>query len=225
MRKTDRLHGVRIVREDPDVIVVEKPAGLLAQTLRRADAPSVESVLTDFVRKGQWKSARRVYLVHRLDRDTSGLMVVAKTPQVMDWFRDRWNEITEKTYLALVQGVLADDAGAFESYLADGADRIVRRADGPDGGKFARTEWRVLARGAGVTLVAARLRTGRKNQIRVQFADAGHPVAGDAKYGRARAGASLCLHAWKLAFVHPHTRRWVSFETEKPSWTNVCRTS
>ena len=222
--KASHLHDIRILHEDPDVIVIEKPAGLLVQTLRHGREPSVEAILADYVRKGQWKSRKQVYLVHRLDRETSGVMMVAKTEAVQDYFRSNWNELTEKTYLARVEGTLDAERGAFESWLYEDADLFVRSTTDKTKGKYARTEWRVVQgtdpaapRGTGpTTLVEAILKTGRKNQIRVQFADAGHPVVGDAKYGRGNRGQALCLHAWKLKFIHPHTRREMSFETALP---------
>ena len=223
---TERLHGIHILHEDPDVIVIEKPAGLLVQALRHGREPSVESILTDYVRKGQWKSRKQVYLVHRLDRETSGVMMVAKTEAVQDYFRSNWNELTEKTYLARVEGTLNAESGVFESWLYEDEDLFVRSTPDKTRGKYARTEWRVV-RGTDptppvgtdpTTLVEAILKTGRKNQIRVQFADAGHPVLGDAKYGHGKRGQSLCLHAWKLKFVHPHTRRPLSFESPPPAY-------
>ena len=246
-----RLHGIRILHEDPDVIVIEKPAGLLVQALRHGHEPSVETILTDYLRKGQWKSRKQAYLVHRLDRETSGVMIVAKTEAAQDYFRSNWNELTEKTYLARVEGTLDAESGAFESYLYEDADLFVRSTPDKTKGKFARTEWRVVqgtdpttpvgtdptgtAKGTGptasvgtdpTTLVEAVLKTGRKNQIRVQFADAGHPVVGDVKYGngkrgqtlRGKRGQTLCLHAWKLKFIHPHTRRPLAFEVAAPAY-------
>lgn len=230
----DRLRGIRILHEDPDVIVIEKPAGLLVQALRHGHEPSVETILTDYVRKGQWKSRKQVYLVHRLDRETSGVMMVAKTEAVQDYFRSNWNELTEKTYLARVMGTLPAASGIFESYLYEDQDLFVRSTPDKSRGKYARTEWRTVvgtdpSSHVGTdpsahmgtdpsTLVEAILKTGRKNQIRVQFADAGHPVLGDAKYGPSQRGQTLCLHAWKLAFVHPHKRQKMFFETKLPNF-------
>ena len=223
--KASHLHDIRILHEDPDVIVIEKPAGLLVQTLRHGREPSVEAILADYVRKGQARSRRQAYLVHRLDRDTSGVMMVAKSEAVQGYFRSRWNELTEKTYLARVEGRLAADSGIFESYLYEDADLFVRSTPDDTKGRYARTEWRAVQgtdpaapRGTGpTTLVEAVLKTGRKNQIRVQFADAGHPVVGDAKYGHGKKGQALCLHAWKLKFVHPYRRRTFAFESPPPA--------
>ncbi len=202
--KKNRMPGIRILHEDEDVIVVEKAAGVLAQEVD--GAYSVEGALTDYVRKGQWKSARRVYLVHRLDGRTSGVMMVAKNERAQTWLRDHWNEVTTKIYLARVEGVL-----------------------NPKFGKLARTEWRVVAepgmkprgRRPSSTSVEVTLKSGRKNQIRVHFAEAGHPVVGDAKYGHGRRGDVLCLHAWKLAFQHPRTGELLSFTSAPPTWWKV----
>ena len=232
-KSRQRLHGIRILHEDPDLIVIEKPAGLLVQALRHGHEPSVEVILTDYVRKGQWKSRKQVYLVHRLDRETSGVMMVAKTEAVQEFFRSNWNELTEKTYLARIEGKLPAESGVFESYLYEDADLFVRSTPDKAKGKYARTEWRAVGsdpetpKGTDPTphvgtdptmLVEAVLKTGRKNQIRVQFADAGHPVVGDAKYGHGTRGQTLCLHAWKLKFVHPHGRRTLAFESPPPSY-------
>ena len=211
-----RLRGIDILHEDPDVIVIEKAAGILSCATRRGgEEYSVEGALTDHVRKGQAKSRKRVYLVHRLDRETSGVMMVAKTPEVQDYFRSNWNAITEKTYLARVHGHLEKKDGAFESYLAENPKTfMVRSVKNPAYGKLAHTLYRVLEEDRATSLVEVRLKSGRKNQIRVHFSEAGHPVVGDARYGRG--DGPLLLHAWKLTFVHPHTHRRLAFETAKP---------
>jgi tRNA pseudouridine32 synthase/23S rRNA pseudouridine746 synthase/23S rRNA pseudouridine1911/1915/1917 synthase len=239
-RSENRLRGVRILYEDPQIFVIEKAAGVLSQALRNVDENSVEEALGDYVRKGQWKSSRRVYLVHRLDRDTSGVMVVAKTEAVQQWFREHWNEVTTKVYLARVAGALDAERGVFESYLAEDEKFFVRSVRDGHSGKFARTVWRVVEPPAGEppsTLVEVLLKSGRKHQIRVHFAEAGHPVLGDAKYGpkppkpppRAKGAPEarrrrpappppLCLHAWKLSFEHPATHKTLSFEAAPPRW-------
>jgi len=208
---------MRILHEDPDVIVIEKDAGVLTQETRRGGEHCVEGALTDYVRKGQARSRKCVYLVHRLDRETSGVMMVAKTPEAQEYFRSRWNEVTEKTYMALVEGELAEDSGVFESFLAEDADGYkVRSVADESRGKFARTEWKATARGKGVTAVEVSLKSGRKNQIRVHFSEAGHPVVGDVKYGAHKA-ARMFLHASRLAFVHPHDGKRLEFSSPPPS--------
>jgi tRNA pseudouridine32 synthase/23S rRNA pseudouridine746 synthase/23S rRNA pseudouridine1911/1915/1917 synthase len=214
-RKFRRIRGVRILHEDPDIIVVEKAAGILTCSTRRGDEYTVEDALNDYVRKGQPRSRKQVYLVHRLDRETSGVMMVAKTPDVQEYFRSDWNELTEKTYLARVRGTLDEKEGVFESYLAeDRKTLLMRSVKNPKYGKFARTLYRVLSEGKGTTLVEVQLKSGRKNQIRVHFSEHGHPIVGDSRYGRDR--GDLMLHSWKLAFVHPHTGKKMYFETDRP---------
>ena len=136
------------------MIVVEKAAGVLSCATRRGgEEYSVERALTDYVRKGQPRSRKCVYLVHRLDRETGGVMMVVKSPEVQEYFRSRWNEITEKTYLARVVGSLPTKEGFFESLLAEDADGYrVRSVKDAKRGRLARTEWTVLSESKGTTL-------------------------------------------------------------------------
>jgi len=194
-----------ILYEDRDLVVIDKPAGLLTTHTRllgrmaRESQPTAENFLNDYVRKGHRKSRRQVWLVHRLDRETSGVMMFAKSTEVAARFRSDWNALTEKTYLARVTGELPGDGGAFESYLAEDDDGYrVRSVSDTRHGRLARTEWKKRAVEDGTTLVEVSLKSGRKNQIRVHFSEAGHPLVGDEKYGGPPA-SRLYLHAWKLA--------------------------
>ena len=236
MRNKHRL-PFRILFEDDCVVVLDKPAGLLTthtKLLGRAARESqltVENILNDYVRKGQLKSKKRVWLVHRLDRETSGVMMFAKTEEVAEKFRADWGNLTEKTYIARVAGVLAEDSGVFESYLLEDADgykvRSVRVNLGSNRGrvpKLARTEWKKLSVESGTTLVEVKLKTGRKNQIRVHFSEAGHPVIGDEKYGGEKA-SRLYLHALRLGFKHPRTGEWLEFEAPLPGRNGKKRVS
>ena len=217
MRRT-RRPPLDIIYEDRDIIVIDKPAGLLTTHTRvcgraaREAQSTAENVLNDYVRKGQRRSSKRVWLVHRLDRDTSGVMMFAKSARFADAVRDRWNELTEKTYRARVEGVLDEEAGVFESYLRDDPKTMrVSSVRDHAHGKYARTEWRKVSSNGATTLVEVSLKTGRKNQIRVHFAEAGHPVVGDAKYG-AKTGGRLCLRSVRLAFENPFTGERQVFE-------------
>ncbi len=230
MKKKHRL-PFPILFEDDDVIVIEKPAGLLAThtklvgRLARESQLTAENLLNDYVRKGQAKSKKRVWLVHRLDRETSGVMMFAKSEEVAEKFRADWASLTEKTYRARVEGLLEEESGTFESYLLEDADGYrVRSVAAPDARrasrgartpKLARTEWRRLSTTDGTTLVEVKLKTGRKNQIRVHFSEAGHPVIGDEKYGGERA-SRLYLHALSLRFRHPRTGEWLLEFTAPP---------
>ena len=218
-----------ILYEDRDVIVIDKPAGMLTTHTRAKETNTAEEWLNDYVRKGQRRSRNHVWLVHRLDRETSGVMMFAKSEAVAEAFRANWNELTEKTYLARVEGVLAEERGFFESWLREDADGYkVRSVTAPKGSgrtgktgqqaydnkvKFARTEWRKLSTCDGTTLVEVALKSGRKNQIRVHFSEAGHPVIGDVKYGGQKA-SRLYLHSSRLRFRHPHTGVWLEFASQ-----------
>ena len=202
-----------ILYEDRDVIVIDKPAGMLTTHTRAKESNTAEEWLNDYVRKGQAKSRKHVWLVHRLDRETSGVMMFAKSEEVAEAFRANWNKLTEKTYLARVEGELAEERGVFESYLRDDEKTMkVKSVANPKFGKLARTEWRKLSTEDGTTLVEVTLKSGRKNQIRVHFSEAGHPVIGDVKYGGQKA-SRLYLHSAKLKFKHPHTGKWMTFES------------
>jgi len=207
-----------IVYEDRDIVVIDKPAGLLTTHTRlhgraaREAQQTAENMLNAYVRKGQAKSRRQVFLVHRLDRETSGVMMFAKDASLADAIRERWGELTEKTYVADVEGRIEEESGAMESWLKEDDDGYrVRSVGRVDGAKFARTEWRRISLRGGNTRVEVALKTGRKNQIRVHFSEAGHPVVGDVKYG-ARKADGLHLRAVKLAFTHPFTGRRMVFE-------------
>ncbi|MBR1871554.1 MAG: RluA family pseudouridine synthase [Kiritimatiellae bacterium] len=209
MKPRRRIRGIEILHEDAAVIVVDKAEGVLSQGM---DAYSVEAALTDYVRKGQRKSKKQVYLVHRLDRDTSGVMMVAKTPEVQEYFRNDWNNLTRKTYRALVDGVLETDEGVCRGSLAEDPKTLSVRIV-PDGeGRAALTEWRVLERYKHATLVEVYLKSGRKHQIRVHFAGMGFPIVGDLRYGRTRA-KRLMLHSCRLEFLHPSTHEWQAYES------------
>ena len=238
MKKKHRL-PFPILFEDDDVIVVDKPAGLLTTHTKLAGRAAregqftAENILNDYVRKGQLKSRKRVWLVHRLDRDTSGVMMFAKSEEVAEKFRADWANLTEKTYLARVEGIIAEESGVFESNLLEDPDGYRVRSIKVNLGsisqssnppirqsvnlpirqpRYARTEWRRLSVKSGTTLVEVKLKTGRKNQIRVHFSEAGHPVVGDVKYGGKRADR-LHLHAKSLRFRHPRTGEWLEFSS------------
>lgn len=202
-----------VLYEDADVIVVDKPVGIVTSfsgAARRSRPPgprSLEELVDDYLRKGQLKAGKKAWLVHRLDRGTSGVVMFAKRPETAERFRSDWSNLTEKKYLAKVEGRLEDEAGVFESYLRDDPrTMVVGSVDDPAKGKFASTAWRRLSQEGAFTLVEATLNSGRKNQIRVHFSEAGHPVAGDVKYGAA-ASDRLYLHSSYLAFIHPRTGR------------------
>jgi len=214
-----------ILYEDRDVVVIDKPAGMLTTHTRAKETNTAEEWLNDYVRKGQLRSRNHVWLVHRLDRETSGVMMFAKSEAVAEQFRSDWNKLTEKTYRARVEGILSDEKGVFESYLQEDTDGYKVRSVPPPRPsspasssripRLARTEWTKIGVEDDTTLVEVVLKSGRKNQIRVHFSEAGHPVIGDEKYGGQKA-SRLYLHALRLRFKHPHTGEWMSFESPAP---------
>lgn len=194
-----------ILYEDRDLVVIDKPEGLLTTHTRvmgraaRESQFTAENILSDYLRKGQAKSRMRAWLVHRLDRGTSGVLVFAKSEAVAERLRENWNTIADKTYIARVEGRLDADSGVFESWLRDDPRTFkVASVKNHADGKFARTLWRRISQDAGSALVEVKIETGRKNQIRVHFSEAGHPVVGDVKYG-ARPAKRLMLHSKRLA--------------------------
>ena len=213
-------HGLPfdVLHEDRNFIVIDKPAGLLTTHTRlrgrlaRETQQTAENLLNEYLRKGQSRSRLRVWLVHRLDRDTSGVMMFAKSRRAAEAMRDRWNEITSKVYVARVEGRLERDSGSFRSFLAEDADGYRVRSVPPEtpGAKAARTDWRKLSGDGKYTEVEVYLRSGRKNQIRVHFAEAGHPVAGDVKYGGAKA-ERMFLHSAVLKYTDPFTGKELEF--------------
>ena len=155
--------------------------------------------------------------MHRLDRETSGVMIFAKTPEAQETLKANWKN-NEKIYFAIVCGHLQEKKGLLTSYLAENDDQFVHSVDNPDHGKLSQTEYEVIAENATQSLLRIHLLTGRKNQIRVQFSEAGHPIVGDPKYGKNDPlRERLCLHAQSFAFDHPYSGKRLCFEAPLPA--------
>ncbi len=214
------LRPVEIIHEDRDILVVDKAAGLLTIASDRECEKTAYSIMTDYVRKGCSKSRNRIFIVHRLDRDTSGILVLAKTMNAKRYLQDHWDQ-TGKKYLAIVHGHPAKKSDIIISYLAENRAFVVYSTGNPATGKLAKTEYKVVAGSRKFSLLEIKLLTGRKNQIRVHLSDIGHPVAGDPKYGHKNDGCSrLALHAKSISFVHPYSGKTLFFETETPEYFN-----
>lgn len=210
-----RLH---LVYEDDDVIVVNKGYGLLSMgTASASREKTAYSILRDYLKRVH--PMNKLFIVHRLDRDTSGLMMFAKSPEAKEAMQHNWNNmVLERNYVAVLEGVVEQDEGVIKSYLDENSRFEVYSTKEPGKGKLAVTRYKVLARGRGYSLVQFSLDTGRKNQIRVHASDMGHPIVGDRKYGAASSPIHrLALHARTLRFVHPLTRKVMSFELPVPS--------
>ena len=185
---------------------------------------TVHGLLNLYVRKGNSRSRQCVFVVHRLDRETSGLLVFAKNERAQTVLKDHWKE-NQKIYWAVVQGHLVRKEGVIESYLFEDDKYVVHSIDDPVRGKLARTAYRVLREAPKFSLVEIDLLTGRKNQIRVHFAEAGHPLAGDFKYGDPRTRHHrLALHARAMVLVHPVTKERLAFEAPAPEiFSRLCQ--
>lgn len=206
---------VRIVYEDAQVIVIEKAIGILSMASSH-HAFCVKQVLDEYFRRTHQKCTAHV--VHRLDRDTSGLLVYAKTLEAEQILEHNWHEIvTDRRYMALVSGELEKKSGTVQSWLKDNKAYFTYSSPTDNGGKFAVTHYRVLRSNGKHSLVELKLETGRKNQIRVHMQDLGHPVCGDTKYGNGDDPIGrLALHAFRLNFYHPITGEPLHFETDVP---------
>jgi len=208
--------GLKILYEDRDILVVDKPAGLLTVGTPTEKFKTAEAILTDYVRKGAPKSRRRIYVVHRLDQWTSGVMLFAKSAEAAQRLKAGWKD-TVKKYLAVVHGRPARKEGVITSYLAEDRAYEVRSTADSSRGKLSRTAYRVLKEAERFSLLEINLLTGRKNQIRVHLADEGHPIVGDRKYGKNQEGYErLALHARSISFEHPFSGRRMTFEAEVP---------
>ncbi len=213
---TFRNRFVKIVYEDRHIIVIEKAVGILSVALGK-NSLNVKSILNDYLSKTRQRCT--AHAVHRLDRDTSGLMMYAKDMDTARVLELNWHRIVyDRRYVAVVSGEVGPDYGTISSWLRDTSACVVVSSPVDNGGKFAVTHYRTLARTTEHSLVEFRLETGRKNQIRVHSADMGHPVCGDDKYGNGDDPLRrLCLHAHVLCFTHPVTGERMEFDTVVPA--------
>ncbi len=207
---------VKIVYEDQWIVVIEKNTGILSMAAGHSSL-NVKAVLDDYFAKSRQKC--RAHVVHRLDRDTSGLMVYAKDMDTEQTLEHNWHDIVyDRRYIAVVSGEVEEEGGTVENWLKDNKAYITYSSPVDNGGKYAITHYHVLDRTTEHSLVEFKLETGRKNQIRVHTADIGHPVCGDVKYGNGDDPLHrLCLHAYMLCFWHPVTRKRMEFETPIPA--------
>lgn len=212
-----RPRGLELVYEDRDILVVDKMPGFLTMSFHRDERQTAERVLTQYVKKGVQSSKKRVFVVHRLDRDTSGLLVFAKTFENQKKLKENWKN-TEKYYLAVVFGHFRKKKGVFSSRLAENADQFVHSVDDPGVGKLAETHYTVIKETRTMSVLKIHLLTGRKNQIRVHLAENGCPVVNDVKYGGRTSRGRMALHAKTLAFDHPFTCKRLSFDTGIPDF-------
>ena len=226
--------GITFLYEDRDILVVEKVSGLLTVSSEKVREDTAYFLLNNYVRKGNAKAPHRVFVVHRLDRDTSGVLVFAKSEQSKRFLQDNWSDF-DKRYYAVVEGEPPKREGMVTSYLRENSIKKMYSTTDKKKGKLSQTAYRVLKQGQGHSLLEITLLTGRKNQIRVHMADLGCPVVGDRKYrpegeenkpfkpgppsgkgGRKR--PRLALYSASLSLVHPHSKKPLTFDSIIPPY-------
>lgn len=209
-------HGVRIVHEDQDLIVIDKPAGLLTIATEKEKRKTAYAVLSGYIKQQDPKA--KIFIVHRIDRETSGLLLFARSEKVKDAIQETWmSTITERVYAAVVEGQVEKEKGEVVSWLTESSAFTVYSSQKPGQGKKAITHYQTIKSNSHYSLLKLSLETGRKHQIRVHMQDIGHPIVGDKKYGSGNTSLKrLALHAQVLAFVHPVTKLPCYFETPLP---------
>jgi RluA family pseudouridine synthase len=216
--KRHHPRGLSILYEDNDILIVDKMSGLLTVSTQKVRENTAYFLLNMYVRKGNQKSRNRVFIVHRLDRDTSGIIIFAKNENAKRCLQDEWHGFKKK-YYAVVHGTLSKKEGVITSYLAENRAHKMYSVDDPKKGKLAKTGFKVLRESKKYSLLEIDLLTGRKNQIRVHFSEKGFPIAGDKMYGEKDKGIKrLTLHAASITILHPGTKERMTFETAVPAY-------
>lgn len=205
-----------ILYEDEHLIVVNKPAKLLSVATDKEKARTAYHMVTDYVKAR--RVGDRIFVLHRLDRDTSGVLMFARDPETKELFQSHWNEmVTRRGYLAVVEGTPRPDRDTIRSFLVETDTHLSFSGAPGKGAKEAITSYQVVKTGGGYALLDINIETGRKNQIRVHMKELGHPVAGDKQYGaRTNPIGRLCLHANELSFTHPATGEQITFKAKMP---------
>jgi tRNA pseudouridine32 synthase/23S rRNA pseudouridine746 synthase/23S rRNA pseudouridine1911/1915/1917 synthase len=211
--------GLTILYEDLDIIVINKENGVLTVSTDSQKERTAYYALTDYVKKGNPRSKQRIFVVHRLDRDTSGLLVFAKNEKTKIYLQENWADFS-KTYFTVAHGIFAEKEGEITSYVVENQMHRVFSTQNPELGKFAKTGYKVIKESSHFSLLEINLFTGRKNQIRVHLAEKGHPIVGDRIYGRKdnKIAKRLALHAGSLTIKHPFTKEEMTFEAELPAY-------
>jgi len=205
----------RLVFEDECLVIIEKPAGLLTYGEKGTSGTSAYKEMREYLSNAS-KSREELFVVHRLDREVSGLLMFARTEEVQEKLKENWQEFTKK-YYALAEGIIKEKSGVLSSWLSDGPGYTVRSGAKREGAKYAETKFNVLKVLEDHTLLEMHLITGRKNQLRVHLADISHPIVGDRRYGADDTWERrIRLHACYLKFQHPKTGQWLEFQSDLP---------
>lgn len=209
-------NNIELIYEDEEIIVINKPEGLLSIASVEEKEKTAYKILTQYVKLSNVKN--RVFIVHRLDKETSGIMLLSKSENLKHKLQDNWDKLVQfRGYISLVEGILKVKEDTIKTMLIEDEKYMVHNTLSKDG-QLAITKYKVVAEGENISLLKIELKTGRKNQIRVHMQGIGHPVIGDKKYGSKKNPIKrLGLHAYKLAFIHPITNKKMEFETDIPN--------
>jgi len=208
-------HGLEIIHRDDAILVIDKPSGLLSMGSEREKDKTAHRLLNEHLKALTTSRQQQAFIVHRLDRETSGLMIFARSEAIQASLQQDWNKVTKK-YLAIVEGVPIEANGTLKDNLVETRSLLVHRVS--RGGEIAITHYRVIGKYRDKSLLELTLETGRKHQIRVQMAFLGHPVIGDRKYGtRSDPARRLALHSCELRFQHPVSGAPMEFHSPLPA--------
>lgn len=218
--KVFKHRRLRIIFEDEYIIAIDKGYGLLSMATKNEKTETAYRIVSDYVKTNDPEG--HIFIVHRLDRDTSGVMIFAKRQRIQEILQRNWNDaVMERKYMAVVEGELSPAEGEVKSYLKENAAMLMYSTNDTVNGQLAITQYRSIASNGRFSLVEVQLQTGRKNQIRVHMHDLGHPIIGDSKYGsKCNPIGRVALHAASLRFKHPITGQMLHFESTLPEKFN-----
>lgn len=207
--------NIDIIYEDKDIIVINKPSGLLTVATEKEKNKTAYHLVMEYLKKKNKNN--RIFIIHRLDKDTSGIIMFAKNERAKHLYQDNWNDIVKKRcYYAVIDGKMENKEGTIKSYLKENGNMVYSVKD--RSGKLAITEYKVLKERKNISLLDINLKTGRKNQIRVHMKENKTPILGDLKYGeKSKLINRLALHAYKLELINPVTKKLLIFEVSMPN--------
>ena len=207
--------NIDIIYEDKDIIVINKPSGLLTVATEKEKNKTAYHLVMEYLKKKNKNN--RIFIIHRLDKDTSGIIMFAKNERAKHLYQDNWNDIVKKRcYYAVIDGKMENKEGTIKSYLKENGNMVYSVKE--RSGKLAITEYKVLKERKNISLLDINLKTGRKNQIRVHMKENKTPILGDLKYGeKSKLINRLALHAYKLELVNPVTKKLLTFEINMPN--------
>ena len=207
--------NIDIIYEDKDIIVINKPSGLLTVATEKEKNKTAYHLVMEYLKKKNKNN--RIFIIHRLDKDTSGIIMFAKNERAKHLYQDNWNDIVKKRcYYAVIDGKMENKEGTIKSYLKENGNMVYSVKD--RSGKLAITEYKALKERKNISLLDINLKTGRKNQIRVHMKENKTPILGDLKYGeKSKLINRLALHAYKLELINPVTKKLLIFEASMPN--------